>query len=97
MRQAKGDLAGVAIFDRLDRELQTGTPLVETMWRKREIENYFCSEAVLLSYATANGSDDLFGLAQQQQRLERESPCRNKAGGKNWTRSLQATQARSAT
>lgn len=25
------------------------TPLVETMWRKREIENYFCAEDVLLA------------------------------------------------
>jgi ABC-type taurine transport system ATPase subunit len=70
LREAKSDLVAVAIFDRLEKELQTGTPLVETMWRKREIENYFCREAVLLSYAVSEVSDDLFGHAERQQRLE---------------------------
>ena len=68
--EAKGDLRGVALFDRLDRDLQRGTPLVETMWRRREIENYFCSEAVLLAYARHDISDDLFGRAEATQRTQ---------------------------
>jgi len=70
LQEAKSDLVAVAIFDRLDKELQMGTPLVETMWRKREIENYFCREDVLLSYAVSDVSDDLFGRAERQQRLD---------------------------
>lgn len=70
LREAKGDLVGVAIFDRIEGELQSGTPLVETMWRKREIENYFCREDVLLAYAISEVSADLFGHAACQQRLD---------------------------
>ncbi|MFA5187398.1 MAG: AAA family ATPase [Patescibacteria group bacterium] len=70
LREAKSDLVAVAIFDRIDKDLQSGTPLVETMWRKREIENYFCSEGVLLAYARSEVSDDLFGRAERQQRLD---------------------------
>jgi ABC-type nitrate/sulfonate/bicarbonate transport system ATPase subunit len=70
LREAKGDLVAVAIFDRLEKELQMGTPLVEMMWRKREIENYFCREDVLLAYAVSAVSDDLFGRAERQQRLD---------------------------
>jgi hypothetical protein len=60
LREAKPDLIGVALFDRLDKELKTGAPLYETMWSRREIENYFCMEEVLLSYARSGQKDDLF-------------------------------------
>ncbi len=70
LREAKGDLVGIAIFDRLDKELQSGTPLVELQWAKREIENYLCSQNALEAYATSGVSDDLFGHAERQQRLD---------------------------
>jgi len=70
LREAKSELVGIAIFDRLDKDLQSGTPLVETMWKKREIENYFCCEEVLLSYAVSDVSDDLFGQTERRQRRE---------------------------
>lgn len=60
LREAKDDLVGVALFDRLDKELQTDTPLQELMWRKNEIENYLCSEEVLLEYARHEVTDELF-------------------------------------
>ncbi|MGB9624332.1 MAG: ATP-dependent nuclease [Phycisphaerae bacterium] len=69
LREAKNDLLGVAIFDRLDKELQTDKPLTELMWRRREIENYFCTESVLLAYARHDLPDDLFGLAEQGKRV----------------------------
>ncbi len=68
LQEAKRDLVGIAIFDRLPGELQSGGPLVETMWRRREIENYFCVEEVLLAYARHDLPDDLFGQAESQQR-----------------------------
>jgi len=68
LREAKTDLAGVALFDRLDAELVSGTPLAETMWRRREIENYFCTEDVLMAYARGETPDDLFVLALRDAR-----------------------------
>jgi predicted ATPase len=69
LREAKNDLVGVAIFDRLDKDLQTAGGLVETMWRRREIENYFCTEEVLLAYARHDlPADDLFGVAEGRYR-----------------------------
>ena len=69
LREAKDNLVGVAIFDRLDSELQSAKGLTETMWRRKEIENYFCMESVLLAYARHDlPDDDLFGRAESQQR-----------------------------
>jgi len=68
LREAKNDLVGIAIFDRLEKELQIGGPLEETMWSRREIENYFCTEDVLLAHARHDLPDDLFGRAESQQR-----------------------------
>ncbi len=55
LREAKRDLAGVLICDRLDRELKPTSALDERMWRRREIENYLCQPETLLAFA---GSDD---------------------------------------
>jgi len=51
LREAKTDLVGVAIFDSITQELDEHGPLVEVMWRRREIENYFCYRETLLAYA----------------------------------------------
>jgi hypothetical protein len=61
LREACPDLVGVAIFDRLDRKLQTGTALRETMWNRRELENYLCREEVLLAYARHDPPAEVFG------------------------------------
>ena len=70
LREAKEDLAGIAVFDRLDKELHSDSPLVELMWRRREIENYFCTQGVLLAYARHEQADDLFGLAERERRVK---------------------------
>jgi len=64
LREAKPDLKGFALFDRLDRQLQSHSGLVERMWSANEIENYFCSPHVLLRYAGAPGN--LFSERQKQ-------------------------------
>lgn len=70
LREAKPDLVGIAIFDRLDKNLEQGTPLKEMTWQRREIENYFCSEDVLLAWVErATPANDLFGAAEQDARL----------------------------
>lgn len=68
LSEAKPDFVGIAIFDRLDRQLQTGQPLVELVWQRREIENYLCQRQVLLTYARYDLPDDLFGLAERERR-----------------------------
>ncbi|MDO8724415.1 MAG: AAA family ATPase [Syntrophales bacterium] len=68
LSEAKNDLVGIAIFDRLDKKLQDTNALVEMMWRRREIENYFCREDVLLAYAIHDLPDDLFGRTEAERR-----------------------------
>jgi hypothetical protein len=73
--EAKPDLVGVLIVDRLDKQLTPTSALSELMWSRREIENYFCTEEVLLKYAADNQSDesqsDLF--TEQRQKAMKEA------------------------
>jgi len=55
LREAKPDLVGIAIYDRLESALPADPNLVQHMWRQREIENYLCHEATLLAWAQAMG------------------------------------------
>ncbi len=76
LREAKPDLVGFALFDRLDKELHTGSQLTERMWRRREIENYLVTpdslrRFVLLDLAT----DDLFAKAERERRLDALNAC----------------------
>lgn len=57
LREAKTDLVGFSLFDRLTDPLQDGAGLVERAWRRREIENYLCSRQVLLAWARRAGSE----------------------------------------
>lgn len=68
LKEAKDDLVGVAVFDRLDKELQSTDALTELMWTRREIENYFCSEGVLTAYASQGLLNDLFDQAEKDER-----------------------------
>jgi hypothetical protein len=68
LHEAKEDFVGLALFDRLDKKLQEGGPLVELAWRRREIENYLCREPVLLRYARHELAADLFGTAEADRR-----------------------------
>jgi hypothetical protein len=70
LKEANNTLIGIALFDRLEKNLQTGTDLKEIMWNRKEIENYICIEEVLLAYARGGeGVDDLFGLAEADRRV----------------------------
>ena len=57
LREAKRDLRGLALYDRLDAPLQTEENLRQETWRRREIENYLCQESTLLAWAEANGRE----------------------------------------
>jgi hypothetical protein len=70
LREAKKDLVGLALFDRLEKELNAKSPLVERMWRKREIENYFCKRGVLMAYAGQMPKvETLWAAAEKEMRL----------------------------
>jgi hypothetical protein len=75
LQEAKPDLVGFALFDRIEKPLKLDTPLTETMWRKREIENYLCFESVLLDYARHDQPDDLFGRAEAGRREQIMREC----------------------
>ncbi len=49
---------GVSLFDRLQGEVPDSPALNHLVWQRREIENYFCTEATLKAYARASASDD---------------------------------------
>ena len=72
LREGVSRLTGVALFDRLDKELDTSGPLREVMWRKREIENYFVTRDVLLRFAESNdaGVGGLFAPAAKKAMAE---------------------------
>jgi hypothetical protein len=63
------------LFDRIDKPLDLGKPLMETMWQKREIENYLCMESILLVYARHDQPDDLFGRAEADRREQTMRDC----------------------
>ena len=57
LREAKGDLIGLAIYDRLEQTPPTDPYLTQATWRRRELENYLCQRETLLAYAEAQGRD----------------------------------------
>lgn len=69
LREAKHDLVGIAILDNDPRGLPENLGATSVMWRRREIENYLCTEATLLAYAHDGDSDDLFGRAESDRRV----------------------------
>lgn len=76
LREAKPDLVGIAVFDRLDRELHTGSALTEKMWARREIENYLVTPASLIGFVNLGlAEDDLLAQAERQHRTEVMQAC----------------------
>ena len=55
VREAKPDLAGIAIHDRLESPLQDDPSLSQLMWRRCELESYLCRRDVLLDFAESEG------------------------------------------
>jgi ABC-type transport system involved in cytochrome c biogenesis ATPase subunit len=76
LREAKPDLVGLALFDRLDKELQTGSQLTECMWSRREIENYLVTPASLRAFVQMGlRTDDLIEEAERKNRLAILEAC----------------------
>ena len=49
--EAKSHLHGIAIYDRLETELEPHSSLIQTMWKMRELENYIYKRETLLKFA----------------------------------------------
>jgi ABC-type taurine transport system ATPase subunit len=63
LKEAKPDLVGIGIYDRLPRTPPSDDRLTQLTWRRREIECYLCSREVLLAHARRtydDGSGPLF-------------------------------------
>ncbi|WP_025770851.1 ATP-dependent nuclease [Thioalkalivibrio sp. HK1] len=63
LREAKSDLVAIAIYDRLDTDLQPSDDFEQMMWRKREIENYLCQRKTLLSFSQEEGRSYIGDIA----------------------------------
>jgi hypothetical protein len=77
LQEAKKDLVGFALFDRLDQTLQDRPELREYKWKRREIENYLCQPETLLAYAesSARGIGPLFEPAERDRRVAAIKEC----------------------
>ncbi len=62
LREAKPDLVGFCLFDRIEPELQMNPVLKEYKWKRREIENYLCQKEVLMAWAKGEGEQQTGGL-----------------------------------
>ncbi len=67
LREAKSDLVGFALFDRLEKPLEDKPGLEQRVWKRREIENYVCSQETLVAYAEACSAEPgpLFASAER--------------------------------
>ena len=61
LREAKTDLVGFCLFDRIELELQTRPELREYKWKQYEIENYLCQREMLMAWAEAEGKKQSVG------------------------------------
>lgn len=66
LREAVPGLRGIVLLDRIDKTLAEGNSLIETMWRKREIENYLCSRRALVDIAASGMNTHLFGALEHE-------------------------------
>ncbi|HLJ65248.1 MAG TPA: AAA family ATPase [Stellaceae bacterium] len=64
LREAKSDLVGIALYDRLDRAPPADPHLRQHMWRRREIENYLADRETIMvwvrDFAQEQSGGDLF-------------------------------------
>ncbi len=62
LKEAKEDLVGYVLCDRLSRPFQNqNLSLRERMWKRKEIENYLCQPETLISYAAAFAREEAAG------------------------------------
>ncbi len=70
LREAKPDLVGYALFDRLETRLDLGTILAGYMWPRREFENYLLPTKTLRRYARQEGRTSAVGPLFEESETE---------------------------
>ncbi len=80
LREARPDLVGFALFDRLDRGLPPSFALPVHCWRKYEIENYIANRAVLRRFAETTGQG-----AAMEQALDSVETAMRTFGSEAWS------------
>ena len=98
LREAKQDLVGYALFDRLESTLWDDHPYLHThAWTKREIENYLTSRDVLRTWAREAGTEregPLFGAAWEAamgEAINEVEGAITTLGGSPWSADIKAT------
>jgi hypothetical protein len=61
LREAKRDLVGYAIYDRLPQQLRQSESLSQVSWQRRELENYVASRDSLMAWAAGASERQLPG------------------------------------
>jgi hypothetical protein len=72
LKEAIPHLKGVALFDRFQTGAPDAVPVKCLVWKRREIENYLCSQATLEAYASASTPGELgplFTTAEADRRI----------------------------
>jgi len=97
LREAKPDLVGIAIYDRLEPSPPDDPWLEQRMWQRRELENYLCQRETLLAFAEDQGrrqNGALFGMAwrtaMEEAIREVESALRT-LGKDPWSKDIKAS------
>ena len=70
IREALPNIEGVILLDRIEREAKADAAFHCLVWKKREIENYLCTQAALEAYASAS-ADELGPLLAEAARTTR--------------------------
>ncbi len=98
LREAKSDLVGLALYDRLEQPPPSDPNLRQVMWERRELENYLSQRETLLAFATSGGreqGDDLFAAAwrraMEETITEIESALAALGKGSPWGADLKAS------
>ena len=68
LREAKPDLVGIAIYDRLSASPPSDPNLIQITWGRMEIENYLCQRETLLAFAEEQGRREVGDLFAQRYR-----------------------------
>jgi AAA domain, putative AbiEii toxin, Type IV TA system/AAA ATPase domain len=93
LREAMPDVAGVALFDRLERAPRDlGAEAL--IWSRREIENYLTRRDVLEGWAKGDQADDLFAqvrLSAMQDAIVQIEAAQRTLGKDIWSADVKAT------
>jgi ABC-type taurine transport system ATPase subunit len=98
LREAKPDLVGIALYDRLDANLPDDPALVQRMWQRRELENYLCQRETLLAFAQDQGhKQELAALSAaawrstMQQAIQQVEDALRTLGKDPWSADIKAS------